>query len=322
MQGDLPPVSILISSKDRRGLLDRALASLAELDYPRDRIEIVVVEETDDARPLPGIRYVPIPRENKGYGYTRNVAVAHAQHDILAFTDDDCVVDPVWLRELVTPLTRDTEVAGVAGAVRVQSRDLLAQCENILGFPEGGLRYIAASGGRVVPTRYLSTCNCAYRKQVVLEADGFDVDTMYSGEDYLLAQRITARHRCVFSPGAVVFHAPRGSVRGIFWWFVRRGRSDIQLWNLVSDPRRHLFRGAYASLTVRSLVTLPFLVWAGEKALPLLGLLAGLYYLTMLWRYRYALHFSRPVGAYLLTPMVKAVMDAGMGAGHRSLGTV
>ncbi len=312
MSSNLLPVSVLISSKDRRALLDQALASLGRLDYPRDRMEIVVVEETESPRPLPGIRYLPIPRENRGYGYTRSIAVAAARHEILAFTDDDCLVDPLWLRELVTPFMQDKEVAGVAGAVCVQTTDPLAQCENILGFPGGGLKYIAASKGETTPTRYLSTCNCAYRKEIVLEAGGFDLGAKYGGEDYLLAERIAGRHRCLFNPRAVVFHTPRGSLRGIFRWFVRRGKSEIEMRDLVSDRRRHLLQGISASLSLRGLALLLVLLWVREKALPLLLLLGGLYYLAMLWRYRYALHHSRPVAAYLLTPVVKVLMDLGM----------
>ena len=70
----------------------------------------------------------------------------------------------------------------------------------------------------------------------------------------------------------------------------------------------HLF----ASLTLRGLALIPILFWLGEKAFPLLAILGGLYYLTMLWHYRYALHFSRPVATYLLTPVVEVVMDVGM----------
>ena len=44
---DWPFVSVLISTKDRRPDLARALASLAVQDYPRDHFAIVVVEETD-----------------------------------------------------------------------------------------------------------------------------------------------------------------------------------------------------------------------------------------------------------------------------------
>jgi GT2 family glycosyltransferase len=309
---DAPAVSVLISTKDRRDLLDQTLASLAGLDYPRDRLEIVVVEETDNPRPLPGMRYVPIPREHRGFGYTRNVALAQATHEIVVFTDDDCLVDSRWLRELIAPLLSDESIVGVAGAVLVPKGSIIGECENILGFPAGGLRSIADSGGQIEPTRSLSTCNCAYRKAAVLEAGGFDLGTKYSGEDSLLADRITVQHRCVFNPKAIVFHKPRGTFRGIFRWFVRRGRNQVEIHDLVLDRRRHFWYEMYLSLTVRGLLLLPVIWWAGRWAFPLLTLLAGIYYMTMLWRYRYAVRYGRPLAAFLLTPVVKVVMDLGM----------
>jgi GT2 family glycosyltransferase len=307
-----PPASVLISTKDRRDLLDRAVASLARLDYPRHSLEIVVVEETDTPRPLPGVRYVALPREGRGFGYTRNVAVATARHDLVAFTDDDCVVDPGWLKALVRPLLLDPRIAGVAGAVRVPAGSRIGECEYILGFPGGGLKYMAASGGEVVATRALSTCNCAYRKAAIVEAGGFPLHTKYSGEDSLLAERIAARHPCVYTPHAIVSHHPRGTLRGVFAWFVRRGRSQIETRRLVLDPHGHIRTMLRQSWTIRGAVVLAGGISMGRAALPLLGLLAPAYYAAMLWRYRYALRHRRPLDAYFLTPAVKLVMDLGM----------
>lgn len=317
---ELPGVSVLISTRGRRGLLGELLASVRQLDYPRDRLEVVVVEETDDPRPPQGVRYVRIPCENRGYGYTRNVALQHASHPIVAFTDDDCLVERDWLRRLVEPLALDRQLAGAAGAVRVQGDSLLGQCEFILGFPGGGLRYISQSRGRRRATQHLSTCNCAYRKQAVLEAGGFQMGTRYGSEDSQLAQRICRQHPCVFEPRATVHHLPHRGLMDVFRWFVRRGRSEIEVSAQASDQRRYLLRVAASSLALRGVLVVAAAIGAaavvGLAATAAgLAVLGTVYYLALLWRFRYALRECR-ASSLLATPLVKWWMDLGMDTGR------
>ena len=319
-KGALPAVSVLISTRGRRELLGKLLGTIRELDYPAEFLEVVVVEETDDPQPPEGVRYLRIPCQNRGYGYTRNVALQNASHEVVAFTDDDCLVERDWLRRLVEPLAQDPELAGVAGAVRVQGDCWLGQCEFILGFPGGGLRYIAQSGGKWMPTGHLSTCNCAYRKAAVLEAGGFELGTRYGSEDSLLARRISQRHRCLFAPQATVRHRPHRSLAEIFRWFVRRGRSEVEISSQAPNRRRYLARVAVSSLSLRAvLLGAAGLALAGTvgawATLALLALLLAAYYLAMLGRFRYALRECTLV-SWLATPMVKAVMDLGMDLGR------
>ncbi len=320
--GGLPAVSVLVSSRGRRARLREAVASLRRLDYPRDRLEIVVVEETASPEPIPGVRYVAIPERGLGYGHSRNVAVRHATHDVLAFTDDDCEPDPGWLRALVAPLAADPAIAGAAGAVLVRGGGVLGRCESVLGFPGGGLRALQRAGGAVRPTRWLSTCNCAYRRRVLEEAGGFDGAARHGGEDSALAARITARHRCVFVPGAVVYHDPRGSLPGIFGWFVRRGRAEVDRALAEGGLRRWLRVGPPASIGVKALAAAGLAAAAGASgpapaaAPAVLGLLGALWYGAAVARAAGPWRLAGDVRVLLAVPVVKAVMDLGMDWGR------
>ncbi|MFN8079245.1 MAG: glycosyltransferase [Kineosporiaceae bacterium] len=96
------PMTVVVCTRDRAELLRRSLTSI--LDQASGRTELVVVdnaprtsatrdvvEALDDAR----IRYVLEPRP--GLSVARNVGMAHASHELVAFTDDDVVADPDWL---------------------------------------------------------------------------------------------------------------------------------------------------------------------------------------------------------------------------------
>lgn len=307
-----PFVSVLISTKDRRPDLARVLASLGAQDYPRERFELVVVEETDRPAAPEGVRYIPIPREGRGFGYTRGVALAHARAPLVAFIDDDCVAEPSWLRELVVPFQEDAAVVGVAGAVRVRDAGPVGICENILGVPGGGLVYLSRAAGRRVDTRYLSTCNCAYRADVLHAVGGFPDIAPFSGEDYLVARRVSQVGRCVYAPAAVVFHKPRGTLCGVFRWFIRRGRQEVWLLRYhghVTELRAgHLLR---TSIVVRggAVVALAHLVGAPTFAATAALLLA--YALIQNVRYRFGWRYYRAPWLPVVLPATKLAMGLG-----------
>ncbi len=308
-------LSIIICTKDRPDDLARAIASVRAADEVGREAEIVVVEEADAPRVIPGVRYVHLRREGRGFGYARNVGVREAKGDVLLFIDDDCEAERGWAAALASPFRQDVRLLGVAGAVLVRNCGAVGYAENILGFPGGGLRYLDGANGRVVPTRHLSTCNCAYRRQAVLDAGGFVEAARMGGEDFLLAERVSALGPCVYAPGAVVYHRPRGSLSAIFSWFMRRGQSEMRMARLVAD------RSRFWGFLIRSSWTLRAVVAVGAVAQwPwLLGWLppaAGLYAGALLWRFRFARRYPAHRRAWWLVPLVKITMDAGTEAGR------
>lgn len=308
-------MSIVICTKDRPDDLARAIASVRASGTLGQSAEIVVVEETDSPRPVPGTNYVPIPRQGRGFGYARNVGVRTARGEILLFTDDDCEVAGGWAEALVAPLGNNLRILGVAGPVLVRNCGLIGYAENILGFPGGGLRYRHAARDGVMRTRHLSTCNCAYHKEAILQAGGFVEGARLGGEDFLLAERVTALGPCVYAPDAVVYHRPRGHLPGIFRWFMRRGESEIALLQTSANRGsflRFLLRSSW-SLRAAGLLAL-CIVW--PFLLPLLPIAVAAYYGAILWRFRFARVYPSHRRAWWLVPAVKLTMDLGTEVGR------
>ena len=308
-------VSIVICTKDRPNELARAISSIRASGNVGRQAELVVVEEADEARELEGVRYVHLPRAGQGFGYARNMGVQAAAGDVILFIDDDCEARNGWADALAKPLLHDPQILGVAGAVQVKDCGLIGYAENILGFPGGGLRYFHGADGRTVPTLYLSTCNCAYRRSALTQAGGFETRARLGGEDLLLAERITAMGPCVYAPDAIVFHKPRGTFSSVFKWFRRRGQSEIGLLHLTEQRGAHVRFLLRSSWTLRALLVLgPLALWPMlALLLPILGLA---YYSAVLWRFRYARHYPEHKRAWWLVPFVKLVMDWGAEAGR------
>jgi len=309
---NFPFVSVIIITKDRRDDLKKAIQFLQEMDYPGDRLEVIVIEEGDEPAEIEGVKYVFIPRLNKGFGYARNIGVKNAKGEIIVFTDDDCIVEKNWLRELVIPFN-NPEIMGVAGGILVRDCNLIGYAENILGFPGGGAKRIYQSRNKIIPIRYLSTCNCAYRKEVFEKFGLFNERTKYSGEDYLFAEKIAAEHKCLYNPSAIVYHKPRGSLNGIFKWFVRRGISEVLMLKEIAGAKgvKHLFTIVKNSIIIRLsiLVILISLLGLSIVAYPILF---AIYYFYLLLREKFSYEVYKDIRLLWLVPIVKVVMDFGM----------
>ncbi len=311
----LPTVSVLIITKDRRPLLARALKSIEGMEYPREKVEVVVVEDTHDPLPPPGVVYISRPPDTRGYGFVRNISVRASTGEILAFTDDDCVVDREWLRELVTPLLLRPDVAGVGGAVLPRNSTLLGLCEHALGYPGGGLPYLHAAGGQVIETRQLSTVNCAYRRPSLLEAGGFHPQAARGGEDYLLAREVTQRHRCLFNPRAIVYHESRGNLRRLFARFVNFGRAQIEMLGFVEEKLPVLRHVVAGSVGAKYLGVLLLLLLARLSPLWILAF-AVAHYAYLIVVHRFVTRYIPRRDLLLAVPAVRLVADLGMDCGR------
>jgi mycofactocin glycosyltransferase len=315
MNGFAITISIVICSKDRRKDVEHAVTTVRRSGMVGAQAEIIVVEETDRPETIPGVQYVALPRQDRGFGYARNRALRTATGSILMFIDDDCEAEQGWAEALLVPFQEDSDVLGVAGAIAVQDCGLIGYAENILGFPGGGLQYAHHAKGHTVPTRHLSTCNCAYRKDVLERVGGFSEEARAGSEDALIAERVAALGPCRYTPHAVVYHRTRDRLSAVARWFMRRGYSEM-----ASIPHR-VGKQPFLSYLIRSSWTLRVgvMVLLAVWSPPLCALAPQafiVYYLAMLWRYRFAREYPTHRAAWWVVPFVKMAMDLGNEVGR------
>ena len=303
-------VSILICSKNRRRMLESLVKDLQQKnsDYSA---EIVVVEESDSGLPITGAKYIRHPVSNRGFGYARNIALKHANSDILVFVDDDCKVSYGWLEKLIQPMVIDEDVLGVQGGVAVpEQSNIIGWAESILGFPGGGLKRIVEAKGINIETKEISTLNCAYRRKAIEAVGGFDERFKLGGEDYILAKQICEIGRCLFVPSAVIKHESRGCLRKIWSWFVRRGQAEVKV------VQSRIYKKANYRSIIRGsiIIKLVLLILAGNlipNFLPYpFGIIILVYGFIIYARYYKIWRGSQAsIGAFVILPVVKSAMD-------------
>jgi GT2 family glycosyltransferase len=126
--------TVVVCTRERPESLTRTLASLAKLDYPNFEVVVVDNAPTSDATQQAvlscaddRISYVVEPR--KGLSRARNRGVAESNGELIAFTDDDIVVDSGWLSALAAAATAQTGVGCVTGLVPTAELETPAQAK-------------------------------------------------------------------------------------------------------------------------------------------------------------------------------------------------
>ncbi len=216
-----PLISVVVPVRNGAAHLGRCLESLDALDWPRERLEIIVVDNasTDDSAAIAsshGARVIAEPQ--RGVARARNAGWRASRGDLIAFTDCDCIVSPRWLRALA-PAFDDAEI-GAAGGRLVPDTPKTVIEEYIIA--KDILSQERAMRDDPISPPFLVTANAIYRRAVLDALGGFDDNFAIAGEDADLAWRAQwAGWRLRLIPEAEVIHCHRATLRG----FMRQVRS-------------------------------------------------------------------------------------------------
>ncbi len=231
----MPFVSVVLCTYNSGNNLIESVQSIINQSYPKDLFEIIVVDDASTDNSLQGISKLDLRiirhTQNKGVASARNTGLFAAAGSIIAYTDDDCIVDTNWLSELVKQYSNEG-VIGVGGLTIPYSTNTLTE------------KYMAASGygnpapiefrlaksivsrffvymrdmvlpvtsqSQVVKVQDIYTLNSSFRKDALLSIDGFDTDLLWS-EDVDLCHRLSEQYpedSLIFTPKAQIKHKNR-----------------------------------------------------------------------------------------------------------------
>jgi len=210
---ELPFVSIVICTYNRKNLLRMCLNSIYAQDYPESNFEVIVVDggSTDGTKELckefPKIRFITESRF--GLAYARNLGAELARGSIVAYTDDDCIVDRHWLRNLVSGFRFSKSTAGVGGPVYPLHPETIPK--KILVEPALGL---SDEGENIKLVQGIITSNSAFKREI-FSAIQFDETLgttrrgklILCGEDVDFCQILTkSGYKLLYMPFAKVYH--------------------------------------------------------------------------------------------------------------------
>jgi len=225
--------SIVVSTLDRAAYLTKLLAALERLDH--EPFEVVVVngpssDDTDAVVARYAGRVKPLRCPAANLSRARNLGIAAAAGDVVAFVDDDAMpAAPDWLAGLCEPFRTDARIGGVGGPVleadgRAFEFDGRIASEYGEMHPpfEAARRGFTVDGVARVPS--VQGANCAFRRDVLFALGGFDETFVYYFDDTDLCMRLArAGYAVAYAPRSAVLHASAPSAR-------RRSPYDRDWW--------------------------------------------------------------------------------------------
>lgn len=232
--GEYPMVSIMVPAHNEGVVICKTVESLLALDYPKDRYEIIVINDnsSDNSAELlagiqsrnPGRQLIVINTDaitgGKGKSNALNIGFAHCKGQLIAIYDADNTPEKTALRYLVAEIMNDSSLGAVIGKFRTRNRNasLLTRFINIetLSF-----QWMAQAGRwKLFKLCTIPGTNFIMRRSIVESIGGWDVkaiaeDTEISFRIYMMGYRIK------FQPKSVTWEQEPQTVKV---WFKQRTR--------------------------------------------------------------------------------------------------
>ncbi len=214
-----PTVSVIVVSRGRAADLPLCLLGLSQLEYPS--FEVVLVADRDGldaARNLPFFDAMKtVTFEEANISKARNLGIAEAAGEIIAFIDDDAVPEPTWLRYLTAGFS-EPDVAAAGGFVRgrngisFQWKARSVDCSGEtapLDVAEDQISILTPQKGRAIKTEGTNMALC---RDVLAQMGGFDpAYHFYLDETDLNFRLMHQGHRTAIAPLAQVHHGYKAS---------------------------------------------------------------------------------------------------------------
>ena len=226
-----PDVSVIVAAHDEEDVIARRVENLLELDYPPERLEIVVASDgstdrTDEiveelAARAPNVKLLRVERAGKATAQNR--AVSESGAEVVAFSDANSRWEPDALRKLVRSFA-DPEVGYVCGQLRLEKVDganregVYWRYELWQRESESAIGSITAGNGAIYGVR---------------RSDYLGWDDPYIGHDFGLPFRLVQRgRRAVYEPDAVAWEKPATDIEDEYG---RKVRMMTRSWRPLLD---------------------------------------------------------------------------------------
>ncbi len=257
-----PFCTIIVLNYEGETYLSKTIESLLDLDYPKNRYEIIVVDNAskDKSREIIekyGVKIKPLfLGTNKGFSAGNNEGIKDAKGEYVALLNNDCVVDKGWLSELVLTADNDPRIFAVNSKIMLGKTNKI-QNAGITVFPDGYARdrgavpingkqdYEEDRGQYSKETEIDAACAAAvlYRKSILDQIGLLDENFFMYYEDVELSERARKHgYRIVYCPKAIAYHEHAKSSKEWSPFFIYHSERGRLMHTLFHFPLQVFFR--------------------------------------------------------------------------------
>ena len=193
-------LSVIIPVRNEEATIDRLLNDLIIQSYPKDKFEIIIVNDHSEDNTIQIVEkkigssanLKIASNEGLGKKLAITTGVSLSSGEIIVTTDADCRVDMNWL-ETINNSFFNEKIKMVFGAVKIQIDDSLFSKLQAIEFSS-----LIGSGAATMAMGIPTMCNganLAFRKDVFLEVNGYEGNTQIaSGDDEFLMRKISRKY--------------------------------------------------------------------------------------------------------------------------------
>ncbi len=253
-----PTVTVAVPCWNEEKTLAGTLDSLLKLDYPHDKLSIIVVDDGSRDNTLAIARAYEakhqgvirvIAKENGGKHTAVNMALAESQSDLFGCLDADSFVAPKTLRTIVSYFEHDKEVMAVTPCIHVRHPKTFVQRIQAIEYLMGV--FLRKAYGELDAIQVTPGPFSIFRKEVFERIGPYH--KAHNTEDFEITLRMHREHlKIVNSHKALVYTVGPATAHGYFHQRLRWARGFLE--NSL-DYRELFFKKKYGNL---GLITLPF----------------------------------------------------------------
>lgn len=240
-----PEISVIIPVFNSAIYLNKIIPSLLKQDYPKEKFEIICVDNNSTDKSLDLLRQYPElsvveEREIQSSYAARNTGLKNSKASIIAFIDADCIASKQWLRNGIEKM-REENADLVGGNVEFiltktssasEYYDSLVNMQNELNIRE---------------KKVAKTANLFVKKSI-FEMIGFFPDNLQSGGDVQWTKMATDNNfKLVYAQKAIVYHPARKTKELVQKQF-RVGKGQIPVWKQSEMSKTEIVKKILLSL--------------------------------------------------------------------------
>lgn len=225
-----PLVSVIVINHNGKNYLNDCFGALGKLDYPKERIEIIMVDNcsTDDSigfikAYFPAVKV--LKNDINNYCRANNIGIKHAKGGFIALLNNDTKVDRKWMSELVDAISSDNKIGAVGSKVLFMDGSVESTCHKKLPdfywIDRKTEMKNDAQSSSIEEVESLCGCSILYRKASIEDAGEFDEDFNMYLEDIDMAIRLrNKKWKLVYASKSILFHAHRGTAKEDRAWYL------------------------------------------------------------------------------------------------------
>lgn len=231
LREDLPFVTLLVLNYNGRKYLPSCLDSLLKTDYPHFKVIVIDNSSLDDSVEFVKKNYANVMLvqndKNLGYACAINSAMEIVESEYVVFLNNDIVVEPDWLRQLI-PLILMKDVAAVNPKILFLDNAKIinsagGNCDVYgVGWNRGNGEFDNGQYDAVEEVFYVNGTAMLTKKSVWKDVGAFDERYFLYGEDLDWCWRARLKgYKLLYVPSARIYHQWRGS-KGSITEFLER----------------------------------------------------------------------------------------------------